>query len=228
MNVLGQASNPIVRWEYLVDEWDQISEALWQHLRLTLLAVAIGTAVATVLTAVALRFRWAATPISATTAAIYTIPSVAFFGLLVPYTGLSVWTAVIPLTGYTLLVLVTNFVAGFRSVPDSVRDAADGMGMSPVRRVLTVELPVAAPLLIAGLRIATVSTVGLVTVAAIVGQGGLGRLILDGLRRTFWTPMVLGSVLSILLALALDLLIQAIGSRLTPWARRRDVAEATR
>jgi len=228
VNLLAQASNPILRWEYLVDEWDQISEALWQHLRLTLLAVAIGTVVAAVLTAVALRFRWTATPISATTAALYTIPSVAFFGMLVPYTGLTVWTAVIPLTGYTLLILVTNFVAGFQSVPDSVRDAADGMGMSPARRVLTVELPVAAPLLIAGLRIATVSTVGLVTVAAIVGQGGLGRLILDGLRRTFWTPMVLGSVLSILMALALDLLIQAIGSRLTPWARRRDVAAATR
>ena len=228
MNVLGQASNPIVRWEYLVDEWDQISEALWQHLRLTLLAVGIGTVVAAALTAVALRFRWTLTPITATAAVIYTIPSVAFFGLLVPYTGLSVWTAVVPLIGYTLLILVTNFVAGFRSVPDPVRDAADGMGMSPVRRILTVELPIAAPLLIAGLRIATVSTVGLVTVAAIVGQGGLGRLILDGLRRTFWTPMVLGSVLSILMALALDLLIQLIGSRLTPWARRRDVAEATR
>ena len=228
MNVLGQASNPIVRWEYLVDEWDQISEALWQHLRLTLLAVGIGTVVAAALTAVALRFRWTLTPITATAAVIYTIPSVAFFGLLVPYTGLSVWTAVVPLIGYTLLILVTNFVAGFRSVPDPVRDAADGMGMSPVRRILTVELPIAAPLLIAGLRIATVSTVGLVTVAAIVGQGGLGRLILDGLRRTFWTPMVLGSVLSILMALALDLLIQLIGSRRTPWARRRDVAEATR
>jgi osmoprotectant transport system permease protein len=228
VRVLTQASNPIIRWEYLVDEWDQISEALSQHLRLTLLAVAIGTVVAAALTALALRFRWAATPISATTAAIYTIPSVAFFGLLVPYTGLSVWTAVIPLTGYTLLVLVTNFVAGFRSVPAAVRDAADGMGMSPARRLLTVELPVAAPLLIAGLRIATVSTVGLVTVAAIVGQGGLGRLILDGLRRTFWTPMVLGSALSILMALALDLLIQAIGARLTPWASRPDVAATTR
>ena len=185
MSVVAQASNPILRWEYLRDEWDQISEALGQHLRLTLLAVALGIVLASALTVVALRYHWALTPVNALTATIYTIPSVAFFGLLVPYTGLSVWTAVIPLTGYTLLVLVTNFVAGFRSIPPAVRDAAEATGMSPARRALTVDLPIAAPLIIAGIRIATVSTVGLVTVAAIVGQGGLGRLILDGLRRTF-------------------------------------------
>ena len=130
-----------------------------------------------------LRFHWAATPISGLTGVLYTIPSVALFGVLVPYTGLSIWTAVIPLISYTLLILVTNFVAGFRSVPAAVRDAADGMGLTPARRMLGVELPVAAPYIITGIRIATVSTVGLVTVAAIIGQGGLGRLILDGLRR---------------------------------------------
>jgi len=217
----AQATNPIIRWEYLVDEWDQISEALVQHLRLTVVSVALGVVLATGLSAVALRFRWAATPITTTTAVIYTIPSVALFGILVPYTGLSMWTAVIPLVGYTLLVLVTNSVAGFRAVPAAVRDAADGMGMSRVRRTLGVDLPIAAPYLIAGLRIATVSTVGLVTVAAVVGQGGLGRLVLDGLRRSFWTPMVVGSSLSILLALGLDLVIHLVGRWLTPWARRR-------
>lgn len=222
LGALAQASNPIIRWEYLVDEWDQISEALVQHLRLTLMSVLIGTLIASVLAAIALRFRWTAAPISAVTGVIYTLPSVALFGILVPYTGLSVWTAVIPLVGYTLLILVTNFVAGFHAVPDAVKDAADGMGLTPARRVVGVELPIAAPYIITGLRIATVSTVGLVTVAAIIGQGGLGRLILDGLRRSFWTPMVVGSVLSILLALLLDVLILTAGNLLTPWSRRRD------
>lgn len=220
MTVLGQASNPIIRWEYFVDEWDQISEALLQHLQLTLVAVAIGVVVSAVLTACALRFHWSASPISGLTGVLYTVPSVALFGLLVPYTGLSIWTAVIPLVSYTLLILVTNFVAGFRAVPVEVLDAAEGMGLSTARRTLGVELPIASPYIITGLRIATVSTVGLVTVASIVGQGGLGRLILDGLRRTFWTPMVIGAVLSILLALALDLGIQLIGRLVTPWLRR--------
>lgn len=217
----AQATNPIIRWEYLVDEWDQISEALVQHLRLTLLSMAIGVAVAAVLSALVLRHRWTGPAVNLLTSGIYTIPSVAFFAILVPYTGLSVWTAVVPLAGYTLLVLVTNFVAGFRSVPEEVRDAAAGMGLSPWRRVLGVELPLAAPLIITGLRIAAVSTVGLVTVAAIIGQGGLGRLILDGLRRSFWTPMVVGSTLSILLALALDLAIVGVSRLVTPWTRRR-------
>ena len=187
--MLAEATNPIIRWEYLRDQWDQIRTALVQHIELTLLAVGLGLVVASVLAAIALRYRWTAGPITTFTAFVYTIPSVALFGLLVPYTGVSKTTAVIPLVGYTLLVLVTSILAGFRSVPPSVRDAAEGMGLSPARRVLTVELPLAVPYIITGIRVATVTTVGLVTVAAIVGEGGLGRLILDGLRRTFWTPM---------------------------------------
>ena len=143
----------------------------------------------------------------------------ALFGLLVPYTGLSLTTAVIPLVGYTLLVLITSILVGFRSVPAAVRDAAEGMGLSPVRRALTVELPLAVPYIVTGIRVAAVTTVGLVTVAAIIGQGGLGRLILDGLRRTFWTPMTVGASLSILLALTFDLVIWAVGRALTPWTR---------
>ncbi len=218
--MIAQATNPIVRWEFFVDEWDQVSEALTQHVRLTLISVALGVVLSAALAAVALRFRWTATPITGIAGFIYTIPSVALFGLLVPYTGLSTTTAVVPLVGYTLLVLVTNIVAGFRSVPSSAREAAEGMGMTAARRVLTVELPIALPYIVTGLRIAAVSTVGLVTVAAIVGQGGLGRLILDGLRRTFWTPMTIGAGLSIALALVLDLTIQLVGRLLTPWTRR--------
>jgi osmoprotectant transport system permease protein len=217
--VLAQATNPIIRWEYIIDEWDQIQQALLEHLELTVYAVLLGLAVSAGLAALALRFRWTAGPISGLTAFLYTIPSVALFGILVPYFGLSRLTAVLPLAMYTLIILVTNIVAGFNAVPREVREAADGMGMTPARRVFRVELPLAAPYIIAGLRIAVVSTVGLVTVAAIIGQGGLGRLILDGLRRTFWTPMTIGASLSILLALALDGLILFAGKRATPWDR---------
>jgi len=224
--MLAEATNPIIRWEYVVDEWDRIQTALVQHVQLTLLAVGLGLVVATGLAAVALRFRWAASPITTFTAFVYTIPSVALFGLLVPYTGVSTTTAVIPLVGYTLLVLVTSILTGFRSVPASVRDAAEGMGLSPARRVFTVELPLAVPYIVTGIRVATVTTVGLVTVAAIIGEGGLGRLILDGLRRTFWTPMTIGASLSITLALVLDLSIWGIGRALTPWTRHRRRAGA--
>lgn len=220
MGTVAQAQNPIVRWEYFVDEWDQIVRAVLQHLELTVIAVAIGFVLSAGLAAIALRFGWAAGPISGLTAFLYTIPSVALFAILVPYFGFSRWSAILPLAIYTLLIIETNIVAGFAAVPADVRDAADGMGMTPRRRVLRVELPLALPYIITGLRIAVVSTVGLVTVAAIIGQGGLGRLILDGLRRTFWTPMMIGAALSILLALGLDSLIYAIGRRATPWVNR--------
>ena len=220
MTVLGQATNPIIRWEWIVDEWDQIWEALLQHLELTVLSVALGCVLAAILSAIALRFRVTATPITGFTAFLYTIPSVAFFGLLAPYFGnLNRITAVIPLAAYTLLILVTNTIAGFDSVPQAVRESADGMGLTPTQRVLKVELPLALPYIIAGLRITVVSTVGLVTVASIIGQGGLGRLILDGLRRAFWTPMTIGATLSILLALLLDAGIHVVGRMATPWSK---------
>ena len=218
--MLLQSRNPVVRWSYIIDEWDQIEAALRQHIELTVISIALGLVLSSVLAAIALRFRWTMPPITAFSGFLYTIPSVALFGLLVPYTGLSRTTAVIPLTSYTLLILVTSIVDGFRSVPADVRDAADGMGLTPMQRVLRVELPLAMPYIITGLRIATVSTVGLVTIAAIIGQGGLGRLILDGLRRAFWTPMTVGASFSILLALILDGLIYSLGRLATPWTRR--------
>jgi osmoprotectant transport system permease protein len=220
VRLVAEARNPIIRWEWIIDDWDQISEALVQHLVLTVLSVALGVIVAAVLSAIALRFRFMVPSITGFTGFLYTIPSVALFGLLVPYFGLSRVTAVLPLAAYTLLILVTNTLAGFNAVPDSVRDAADGMGLTPARRVVEVELPLALPYIIAGLRIAVVSTVGLVTVAAIIGQGGLGALILDGLQRTFWTPMTVGASLSIILALVLDGAIYALGRKATPWTRR--------
>ena len=219
MSLLAEAANPIIRWEWIIDEWDQIQAALIQHLELTVLSVALGVVVAGMLSLVALRYRSTAATITGFTGLLYTIPSVALFGLLVPYFGLSRATAVVPLAAFTLLILVTNTIAGFNAVPEAVRDAADGMGLTPTQRVLKAELPIALPYMITGLRIAVVSTVGLVTVAAIIGQGGLGRLILDGLRRTFWTPMTIGASLSIILALVLDGLIYFLGRMATPWSR---------
>jgi osmoprotectant transport system permease protein len=225
---VAQARNPIIRWEWVIAEWDQIQAAIVEHLTLTAMALALGIAVSAVLTALVLRFRWMATPVTATTSLIYTLPSVALFALLAPVFGnLSRWTAVIPLAAYTLLILVTNTVAGFVSVPQPVRDAAIGMGMSTPRRMWSVELPLALPYIITGIRIAAVSTVGLVTVAAIVGQGGLGRLIFSGLRRAFWTPMTVGASLSIILALTIDALILVVGLWLTPWQRRRTSSPRT-
>ena len=222
MSLLAQARNPIIRWEWIIEEWHQIQSAVVEHLRLTVLAMLLGLVVSAVLAAIALRYRWTLTPITATTSLIYTLPSVALFALLAPVFGnLSLFTAVLPLAGYTLLILVTNIVAGFQAVPPSVRDAAEGMGFGPARRIWTVDLPLALPFIVTGIRIATVSTVGMVTVAAIIGQGGLGRLIFSGLRRAFWTPMTVGASLSIILALLLDALILGVGLLLTPWARRR-------
>ncbi len=224
-SLIAEATNPIIRWEWVVEEWDQVWEAIVEHLALTMMAMALGLIVSSILAALVLRYRWTATPITATTSLIYTLPSVALFALLAPVFGnLSRWTAVLPLAGYTLLIMVTNTVAGFQAVPPSVRDAADGMGMSPLRRVWTVDLPLATPYIVTGIRIATVSTVGMVTVAAIIGQGGLGRLIFSGLRRAFWTPMTVGASLSIILALVIDAVILLIGLWLAPWQRRRKAA----
>lgn len=228
--VPAQASNPIIRWEYLVDEWDQVQEALVQHLGLTVVSVLGGLVVSIGLAALVLRFRATGAPVTAVTSFLYTIPSVALFGVLEPVAPSATVAAAVALVTYTLLILVSAIVAGFRAVPEAVRDAADGIGLSPTRRVLGVELPLALPYIVTGLRVATVTTVGLVTVAAIIGQGGFGRLILNGLRREFYTPMTIGAAGSILLALLLDVLLFGVGRLLTPWQRRhrRRTAPPTR
>lgn len=213
--------NPLLRWDYVVTQRSAILAAVIEHLQLTVVTVMIGLAIAAALAAVALRWRRLRPTISGMTAAIYTIPSVAFFGLLVPSTGLTRATALVPLVAYTLVVLVNAIIDGLDQVPVEVDDAARAMGLTPLRRILTVRVPLALPVIFSGVRVATVTTVGLVTLAAIVGQGGLGRLILDGLRRAFWTPLTIGAVLSILLALSLDALFVLMERRLAPWVDRR-------
>ncbi len=215
------SANPLLRWDYVVDQRAAIVAAVMEHLQLTLLTVGLGLVVATVLAALALRWTALRPTVSATTAALYTIPSVAFFGLLVPSTGLTRTTALVPLIAYTLVVLVSAILDGFDQVPSEVEEAAEAIGLSVPRRVLGVRIPLALPIIISGVRVASVTTVGLVTLAAIVGQGGLGRLILDGLRRAFWTPLTIGALLSIVLALALDALFVLLERRVAPWSARR-------
>jgi osmoprotectant transport system permease protein len=221
-----QATNPIVRWEWVFlreDTPPELWDATVQHLKLTFTAVGVGIVLSAVLAAIALRMRWTFTPITAVTGFLYTIPSVALFGVLRSRYG-SFVAAEVALVSYTLLVLVRNMVAGIDGVPTSVTDAADGLGLSRTRRLLTVELPLALPVIVAGIRIATVTTVGLVGITAIIQLGGLGQLIFDGYGTQYYTKMVVGSALSVALAVVLDFAFHRLEVALTPWARGRTAA----
>lgn len=219
MTLLAQSDEPLIRWGWIADHLDDVWERTVEHVVLTVVAMAAGLVISSVLAAVALRFRRTYAPITWVSGLLYTIPSLALFGFLIPYTGLSLLTSAIALTSYTILILVRNIVAAIDGVPAHVREAAAGLGYTPVRRVLTVELPLAAPVIVAGIRIASVTVVGLVTVTAFVGYGGYGAFILDGLYRQFPTPIVLGAVLSVALAFALDLGFVFVERALTPWRR---------
>lgn len=217
-----QATNPIIRWEWVFVR-ERTPEELWertrQHLELTVIPVVLGLALSTVLSAIALRFRWTLAPITWFAGFLYTIPSLALFGVLVTYQ--SNWTAaIIALTSYTLLILVRNIVAGIQGVPRAAIEAADGMGMTRSQRLWRVEIPLALPVILTGLRVATVTTIGLVGISAVIQLGGLAYFIFDGYRREFTTPIMVGTGLSILLAIALDLLLRGIERLATPWSRR--------
>ena len=209
----------MIDWGWMADHLDELAARFVQHLVLTAVAVAIGFAVSFVLSVWAIRRRRAYAPITIVAGILYTIPSLALFALLIPFTGLGMVTAEIALVSYTILILVSNTVAGLDAVPASVKEAADGMGYTPRRRLLRVELPLALPTIIAGIRIASVTVIGLVTVAALIGSGGYGVLIEDGLRRSFPTPIVVGAVLSVTLALLVDAGLALLQHSLTPWRR---------
>jgi osmoprotectant transport system permease protein len=219
--VLALAREPWVRWDWVSRHTGTIVHAVHEHLVLTGLAVGIGLLLSVPLALVARRWRWLQTAILSVTGILYTIPSLALLALLIPWTGLSRTTAEIALVSYTLLILIRNIVAGLDSVPPDVREAAAGMGYGPTRQLVLVELPLAVPVIIAGIRIAAVTTIGLVTVTALIGQGGLGQLILDGLQRDFRTEVVVGSVLSVAVAFVADLALVLVQSLLTPWTRAR-------
>jgi osmoprotectant transport system permease protein len=224
LNLAQIGGEPLVRWDWIVDHTDDIAEKLIEHLQLTGLAVFIGLLISLPVGIYAYRHRRIYTPVTIVTGILYTIPSLALFALLVPYTGLSTTTAEIGLVSYTLLILIRNIVAGLDGVPADVKEAARGMGYSNRQLLWRVELPLALPVIVAGIRIALVTTIGLVTVTALIGKGGLGYFMLIGLRQFFPTASLLGGVLSVALAVFADLLLLGAQRLLTPWSRGRAVA----
>ncbi len=220
----GGSFNP----DWIVNNLGRIGGLLLEHIWLTVLAVTIGFAISMALSLAVRNRPRLYGPVIGVTGTLYAIPSLALFALLTPITGLgTVLTAEIALVSYTLLILTRNIVEGLRSVPSEAIEAATGMGYTPAQRILRVELPLALPIIVAGLRIATVTTVGLVTVTALIGIGGLGYLIVTvGISRGSFglTQTLTGIVLAVGLAVLADLALLALQRALTPWARRRAAA----
>ncbi|HYW26661.1 MAG TPA: ABC transporter permease [Terriglobales bacterium] len=214
---LLDATDPWIRWDWVGSHVDLILADLTQHIELTAIAVGVGLLIAIPIGVLAWRYQGSRGPVLGLAGGLYTIPSLALFALLVPWTGLTVLTAEIGLVAYTLLILVRNIVVGLDGVPLDVRDAALGMGYRPLRQLLRVDLPLALPVIFAGLRIATVTTIGLITITALIGEGGLGQLLYDGLQRDFRTPLVVGATLSVALAVVADVSLASVQRLLTPW-----------
>jgi osmoprotectant transport system permease protein len=210
-----------IDWGWMADHLDELLARIVQHIWLTVIAVAIGFLISFVLAIIAVRRRSTYGPILGLSDILYTIPSLALFAALVSITGITLLTVEIPLVMYTLVIFVRNIATGFDSVPLDVLEAANGMGYTRTQRLWRVEVPLAMPLIVAGLRLATVSTIGLVTVTSILGDtfGGLGFFILEGYRRSFPTELYFGAIPSILLAITFDVLLTRVQRRATPWAQ---------
>jgi osmoprotectant transport system permease protein len=220
----------VIDWSWIAGHLDELAFRTLQHLYLASIAVVVGFAISFGLAIWAVRQRAAYAPIVGITGLLYTIPSLALFPFFIPITGLSDLTAEIPLVLYSLLIFIRNIVAGLDAVPGDVIEAADGSGYTRASRFWQVEVPLATPLIVAGVRLATVSTIGLVTITGILGDrfGGLGFFIFEGRRHSFPTEIFLGGLASIVLAVVVDLLLVAIQRRLTPWSRELAVARAAR
>jgi osmoprotectant transport system permease protein len=217
--------NPWFSWEYIRQTVESLTTALQQHIALTLAAVGLATALGIPLAVLAHKVGWLTGPILAATGIGYTVPSLALFALLGPIFGLTFSTVLIGLVMYALLAVVRNAPTGLRQVPPEVRDAAAGMGYGRSGLLLRIEIPLALPGILTGLRIATVSTVALVTVGVVVGYGGFGNLILTGFNSNFYKPQIMAGALGCLgLALVCDLLLVGLGRLVMPWARRREAA----
>ena len=205
--------------QYWTDYRPELTDALVQHLWLTVVSVLLGLAVAVPLALLARRNPALESLVVGGTTIIYTIPSLALFSLLLPFTGLSATTVIIGLALYSLTILVRNVLAGLGSVPPDVVESARGVGYSDTRLLTRVELPLALPVIMAGVRVATVSTVALVTVGSIVSYGGLGNLMLRAVNTQFKAQILAASILCVLLAIALDLVLVGVQRLLTPWTR---------
>jgi len=209
----------MIRWDWLGRNIDVVLSDLWQHIEITLAALGLGIVIAFPVGLIAYRWRRTYPPILAVTQVLYTIPSLALFVLLINAVGLGAEPVIIGLAIYSLVILVRNLVEGLRGVPPEVTDAATAMGYRETKRLFVVELPLALPAIVAGLRVATVSTISLVSVGALIGSGGLGQLFIHGFQIDNPIEIWTGIVVTILLALVLDLLIVFGGRLLTPWTR---------
>lgn len=213
-------AGPLVQWSWVSQDGSQILSLLVQHIELTLLAVGFGLAISLPVGILAFHYRVLRAPVTGFAGVLYVIPSVALLSLAAPVTGFfTVTTAEVALISYTLLILLRNIIAGLDTVPAAVLDAGRGMGYSPLQLFVRAQLPLALPSVMAGLRVATVTTVGLVNVTAFVGQGGLGQLIIEGFQENFNTPVVVALVLSVALAGVADLVLAGLGWLLNPWSR---------
>jgi osmoprotectant transport system permease protein len=218
---LGASAGPLVQWSWVSSNEGTILSLLGQHLELTVIAVAVGLAISLPLGIAAWKFRLLRSPLVGAAGVLYVIPSIALLSLVAPLTGFfSVTTAEVALVSYTLLILLRNTVAGLDSVPPEVHEAARSMGYSAVQELFRVQLPIALPSVLAGVRVATVTVVGLVNVTALLGQGGLGQLIIQGFTEDFNTPIVVGLVLSVLLAGVADTVLVGLERVSLPWARK--------
>lgn len=218
---LAASAGPLVQWSWISSNEGTILSLLWQHIELTLIAVAVGLGISLPLGLAAWYWRPLRPPLLAAAGVLYVVPSIALLSLVAPLTGFfSVTTAEVALVSYTLLILLRNIIAGLSSLPASVGESARAMGYSALGELLHVQLPLALPSVLAGVRVATVTVVGLVNVTALLGQGGLGQLIIQGFTEDFNTPIVVGLVLSVLLAGAADALLVLAERLALPWRRR--------
>ncbi len=199
---------------YLVEQPARVLELTLEHIRLVGVSVLVATLVGVPLGILCTRIRWLESPVLNLSGILYTVPSLAFFAMLIPYTGLGTSTATIALALYSLLAIIRNTVAGIDEVPRATLDAARGMGMTGRQRLFLVELPLALPVIFAGIRVATVAAVGIAVIAAVIGAGGLGRLVFDGLRRVDADQVLAGAIMATLLALAADWGLKRLGDAL--------------
>jgi osmoprotectant transport system permease protein len=217
-----------MQWSWIPQNWTIIWQYTLDNALLGVLPPLIGLLISVPVGIACVAFRWLYPPVLSLSSAIYALPSLALFVVLIDYTGLGNLTVIIPLTLFSLCVLIPNVVDGLRSVPEPVRQAATAMGFTQVRRLVQVELPLAVPVIVAGLRIAVVSSISLASLGQLIGVSSFGYFFIDGLQRDFPTEIYVGLGLTILLALLCDLVLVSVRMLLTPWARGRRIGPSPR
>ncbi len=219
----GQEERSLIDWDWLGDNFvEDVLPAFVGHVFLSFISVAIALAISLPIGVAVARYRRFYAPVTTITGLLFAIPSFAFFTMLLFIFGFSVGVtpAIIALVAYSLLILIRNTVTGLDSVPAETIDAAKGMGLTPRQILFRVQLPLAIPVIVAGIRVATVTVIGIATIGAYIGAGGLGNLIFDGITRDFATQVITGAVLTTILAIAADLLLLRLERLISPWSRR--------